>query len=971
MKSCKFFRISFNFLLAALLIGSGVAAAQEPEPKPSQAMKTQAAKVPTENRYQYWTTHWALKEIDLRTLSTRMKLIGFDSPVEIDGTASVNFDISIPVNGLTNTRAYRFRGSLIAQDVKLDGATFPELSATVVYEDGIIRLNDFRGRGQSGTFSGSAQASINPRGSFEADLDVQQLKLGPLVALFGKLSDQADLRSVTGIANGSVKVAGAVDRLNDFTSWNAEGNLSVNDFSVGESARYSIDVNTFSLRDQILQIPRLTVTSPDHPTFYLRGQGELRLDSTQQFDIAVQANDMPTADVLGLYFPAGSDMANGKLDLKGTVRGELLSARTLAPDIDANLMIASPEFRVFGLNLGLVEHRLRLTSDRFDLTPLFAGDDNSKREIELINARYSIDRERIKLDEVNASVFGGQLKATGTIARAEAGVHRIDAEWQGIEPSVDLPLPWLTKRLRVTASTSGSIHWSVPANQIDFPAFHQGTASIKVNPLRVDGENLGSLSADLQIDDRQFELRANGDVLGGSIALTSEATLEPTLHWSDVPDMMLGGKLIIEQLSIGDAIRIFSGTENRRFAGRLGGHFDVQRGRNSTQWQSALTLRDLSVDRQLISHQLKAKLSQQDGNIQVESIDGSYAGGQVQATGQWALGAGRRLINVRLSRAHGRLLMLPLSESADQWFDGLVSGRATIVGSGDGRFDQLRMVGSARVAGGDVFGVPVGDAHSPFRVNVSTGPLRWKAEFPKVRATLARGAVHGSLQVSSHFAGEGIDLDSRWRLTHVDFEDLLSTYIGADTIGRGDVTGDVSLAGRRIRSANDFNGRFNLKLGGTDATAVPGLSTAGSTLGALSLSGVRFTSGQAKGQISRGAVQIEQLVMVSDRMKVEANGRVFLSGPRMDVRGVISTGNFQGQEILRSQLAPVALTSLSPVTSLSQWLSDRTFVVDVHGTVRDPQIRLLAAETIQTNVRRRLFRQALGLAMVDVALIGD
>jgi hypothetical protein len=215
-------------------------------------------------------------------------------------------------------------------------------------------------------------------------------------------------------------------------------------------------------------------------------------------------------------------------------------------------------------------------------------------------------------------------------------------------------------------------------------------------------------------------------------------------------------------------------------------------------------------------------------------------------------------------------------------------------------------------------------------------------------------------------------LDSKWRITHVDFENLLSTYMGTSTIGRGNVTGDLSLSGRRIDSLNDLNGRFRFKLGGTDATAVPGLSASGSTLGVLSLTGVRFTDGVAKGQISNGAIRIEQLALASDRLRVEATGRVFLAGPRMDIRGVISTGNFQGQQMLSRQFSPLALaTTQTPLTSLNQWFSDRTLVVDYRGTVRDPQVRLLAAETIQINLRRRLIRQASGLILADALLIGN
>jgi hypothetical protein len=200
---------------------------------------------------------------------------------------------------------------------------------------------------------------------------------------------------------------------------------------------------------------------------------------------------------------------------------------------------------------------------------------------------------------------------------------------------------------------------------------------------------------------------------------------------------------------------------------------------------------------------------------------------------------------------------------------------------------------------------------------------------------------------------------------------MLSSFIGANTIGRGDVTGDLSLSGRRIRSVADLRGQFQFRLGSTDATAVPGLSAAGSILGPLSLSGVRFTSGETKGQISQGAVRFENLVMTADRMRVQADGRVFLSGQRMDIRALVETGNFQGQDVLTSQLAMVAAGSLVPWTSASSLLLDRSFVLELHGRLADPQVRLLADETVQVNLRRRLMRNVIGLAIGDAILVGD
>ena len=966
-----------HFIVAAVWLGYAVAAghAQQPDQQqpnqPADQLKPPNALFGGADDDRYWTTSWALTDIDLATVRARLKLFGFDIPLDLDGTATFRFQVGVPIDRPTNTRAYRFHGTLLAQDVQLDEVLFPQISATIIYEDGNLRLTDFSGRTGAGTFAGSATAAINPPGKFEANLQVEKLNLQPLVKLFGILSQQADLRSATGLIDGLVQVSGNVDDVNDFTQWNATGRLHVDGFSVGDSATYVIHMDRFALVDRRIEIPQVSVTSPQNPTFFLRGNGGIQLDAPQQFSVAVQANDLPTADFLGLYFRSANTWAEGKLDLKGTANGEWIAAATNAPAITADLLVAAPQFRVLGVDLGLLEHQLHLTSKTFELTPLFDSNSLQKRKIDSIKAEYSMQSDQIILDAVDARVFGGQLKGQARFSRTETGVHQIDAIWQDLVPSMQLPVPWLPQPVGFAGTTSGSIQWSVPADKVNYPAFHQGKATIKMESLKVDGEDLGSGTADLEIADANFRLQAEGDLLGGNVSLTSQSQLTESLTWNDVPNMMLGGSLIIRQLSVGDTLRIFSESPTHRYAGRLDGSIDFQSSKDrALRWQSDLSLRDLTIDRQSVSRLLTAKLSQADGVINVESIKGDYAAGNLQLTGQWALEEGNRVVQVRLVQAQGRLLLLPFSSSTDPWMDGLVSLRATITDEGGGPLEAFRLAGSARVHHGHLYGLPINSAHSSIRIRLHPSPLQWDVSLPSIHATLARGKVQGSLKASSHASGVGVDLDSRLRLTHVDFEDLLSNSIGVSTFGRGDMTGDITLSGKRIESLDDFRGRFRLTLAGTDATAVPGLSAAGSTLGALSLSGVRFTSGQAKGQIARGSVQIEDLTMLSDRLKVQAAGRVFLAGPRMDVQAVIETGNFQGQEILVRQIAPVALRSLTPLTSLNQWLSDRTFVVDLHGPVGDPQVRLLATETIQANVRHRLTRGAIGLIITDAAMIG-
>jgi len=225
-----------------------------------------------------------------------------------------------------------------------------------------------------------------------------------------------------------------------------------------------------------------------------------------------------------------------------------------------------------------------------------------------------------------------------------------------------------------------------------------------------------------------------------------------------------------------------------------------------------------------------------------------------------------------------------------------------------------------------------------------------------------------------HFDSSGagrnsFNMDSRWRLNHVEFEQLLHTYVGTTTLGRGLVTGRFELAGRHIRSLDDLRGRFQLMFGSTDVSAVPGLSRTSSLLGAASLMNTTFTNGELSGRISRGAVGVDHLVLLSSRLKVISSGRIGISDGRLDMMTIATTGNFRGQSEVIQNLAPRSLVSFSPITSLNDWISDRTVVVDTIGTVRDPIIRLRPAETLQANLREFAIQQLRGRLLLESAVL--
>ena len=223
---------------------------QAPEPvQPAAKPAQQPAK------FRYWNTSWNFQEIDLKDLARKLKSIGFALPIELEGTANVNFDIGIPINAISDSKAYRFRGFIGVKNLVSDQAKFNEFSTNIIYADGIATLSDLKGTTPSGQFTGSAKASLNPSGAFEAELALSRINVGPLVDLIRRFKAHQNPQPVTGMIDGEVTVSGDLAKLNDLASWDATGKVDVRDFSIGASSRYTIAIEQFTFRDQQLTIP--------------------------------------------------------------------------------------------------------------------------------------------------------------------------------------------------------------------------------------------------------------------------------------------------------------------------------------------------------------------------------------------------------------------------------------------------------------------------------------------------------------------------------------------------------------------------------------------------------------------------------------------------------------------------------------------------------------------------------------------
>ena len=939
--------------------------------------------------FRYWTTTWSFQDFDVDTLTRRLARIGLELPVSLAGDATVRFEVSVPLNGLRNARAYRFQGMLTSETLRIDEVTFRDLGVYVDYADGRLTLSQLRGQLRQGRFTGQGSAQLVPREGFETSLNLRGLDLAPISELLARFDLGDPARPLRGQFDADLQASGQVETVADPLTWEAEGRADVADFAAGESAPFSATLENFRWQQRRLSVPRLSIPSADHPDFWMWLSGDVRLGDSLSFDLEIQADDLPAEDLVGLWTDDPGRVAVGKLDLKGKARGEIgaagdedfangvaLSVREGWPDgestalgvWDVELDFASPQFRLFGVDLGLLQHRLELTPQTLRVEPLVPPDRLRGAPLGRLTADYRLDEQRVQLSALSAEVFDGTLDGEASLSLTEQGRHSLALRWDDLSPSVRLPIDLLNDPLTITGQSSGQIDWSAPAKDVADPKTHRGTLSANVTDLRLGEEGLGEIVLDAEIDADAFRLRGDGQLFGGRLQVRSTIPLEEVANWGEVLGSLAGGELEFRGVSLGRLIRAVPvGAGVPKIEGRVDGSARIATdAQGVTTSESGWAVRGLVVGDLPISREVRAAVRTEGSEIVIRSFCGRYAGGQIDGNGRWSLGGGPRLVEVRFAGVDGNRFLVPVMGRDGVPIDGRLSGRTTLTGVGPGAFDTFRVVGSVRVREGVAWGVPIGDARAPIRLTYGREPAAWQVVFPRVRSSLAGGALEGRLAVASAAGGRpGFRMDSDWRFRHVDFEHLLSTYVGGRTLGRGNLTGELQIGGRGIRGVKDLRGDFRARLGGTDATAVPAISAAASLLGPVALAGNRFTSGNLSGTIVGGAARIGELSLVGEQMRVAAEGRVGLEDGRMDLQTVIATGNFEAQRVALALLLERVVVPVSAVATVNRIANDRTLVLNVTGTVRDPQLRVMAAPTIRANTRRILLRETIGLTLPE------
>ncbi|MEO1526688.1 MAG: AsmA-like C-terminal region-containing protein [Planctomycetota bacterium] len=912
----------------------------------------------------YWTTDWRFDNIDLRSLQQRLAWIGIEFPVAADGNADVDLKLSVPLNRLREPEAYRARGNVRLTNVSLEETEFQSVQADVELRDGIATLHRLEARQGEGVLKGKASIELTTaEQAFRVTADVKRWNLEPIATLLRQFGVGADQR-IEGRLDAQVRINGKVADLGDMSTYEIDGAATMNSFRIGQSIPLSVAIESLNVSGGTANLKAMRVRSAAHPEFFADADATLRYRETVSLTASGRANDVPCSDLLSMIGPQAATWVTGKVDFIGEAQLTIVDG---ALRLQTDAAIASPALQILGLDCGLVEHDLAVTETSIALKARSTGGSASERVfIQRLDCDYNLEGDAFAFERLKLEAFGGELEGRLRLAKNPRDKHQIALTWRGMTPR------WKASRgpnSTVTGSFDGSIRWVVPTDRLDQPYFHRGTIQASCNDLRIGPDAIGSVDLSIQSREETIAAQLRGEVFGGTVSADARAVTDPELTWRQLPSRLAIGPIKVSDLSMRELI---SGATSREspYDGLVSGTVALLPG----QWDHAkvdatiagLRNRDKRIaDR--VAIELSAKVDRGRVNqFVVNKIEGRVADGILTGKGEWSLSAGPRTLRLRLIRADGAHVLRAVSTESDGLVEGSLGATLNVSGVGDEDHPALLISGAVDLHDGSVAGVPIGDSHSPFVASAELQSGRWKAHFPRIQSRFAHGNVAGDLSLrSAASARSGVHVDSVWRINHVDFQQLLSRYAGTNTLGRGDVSGKLQLSGRNVVSADDIRGDFRFFLTGTDATAVPGLSNVGTLLGASSLVGVRFESGEVVGSISRGDMQIKEFLMTSDRVALSGNGRLGLFDNRMDVKATLMTGDFQGQNALIGSFGRRVALQAIPVVEINRLLSNRAVVVDIRGTVQSPIVQLLPGETIRVNGGRFLTEEALGLIFAN------
>lgn len=931
-----------------------------------------------QDQTRYWNLSWSWDKVDVGKLIDRLDSVGLEIPVDAKGDATVDVQVGIPLNALRSPEKYRLKGKIAAKRLEVDKLVCEDFSALINVDNGVAELTRLQTtlgsteKDGSGSVTGSAQLQFAPRGRFSADLVVDKVNVTPIHQVYLAAVDESKTTAFGGRVDGSVKFSAPFDELSDVATWSLDGDISLQDFRSDQFPPINLATGPIKIVDGDLQARdvRVVTSGSNASTLMLAVHAELK--ELRRFELAVVGDDIPITEIANLFSAGGTPIASGQIDLDLKASGKLGNGKLAELSWQVDGQLASPSLNVAGVDLGLLEHTIHFDPARLVIEPIEASDVESLK-LNRLAANFKLSADSLTLESLDAELFGGGVAGQASWSLQDTGQHRVDLKWHDLSLRVNTAM-FTPVGVEVGANTSGSIDWRVPVAGIAQIDQHRGELDVKLSDIMLGDAVVGTLVATAKAKGDTLAVDAKGELLGGEFSIQTSKQIAPGMTWSQLTDVPSTGEVVVSGVQVAKALALIPEASKpkilrRRWEAQMSSKLDWST--NETvdfRWATNLIVENVLLDGVVLVRRLEADARLVDERIVLDQLVGLVAGGRVDANGGARFDSangrfGDAQLSVRLAHLSLTDLLSPVSTNLSEQLIGKLSGRITVSGSDRNR---VAIRGSSRLTNANLFGLQIDEVHGSLSGWVTNTFDRWRFDLDTISGVAGDGRVTGDLMLKSANRPSKVDLRSNWQMQRVDFAKVIrGTESVAGTLGDGRLSGGLTLHANRVVGPGDLFGRFDFQLDGSDAKSIPGLSEAQNLLGPVSLAGVRFDDGKAKGVIGGGRATIQEFWLHSPQVMVWAEGAVLLANQRLDLEAVIATGDFDASSTLLSTLGLVAIEYATPIgllIEINQLLSNRMVFLDVVGPSRDPELRLKPLETIREAAATFFLQQLLPIS---------
>jgi hypothetical protein len=833
-----------------------------------------------------------LKDVDLAQL---VKDLEIKLPFPVSGRLSMKVQASLPVNHARDLKLYKVTGSATLPTFSLSGVDMNDVAARVRYDNGILRLEELRGRlagtrPPAGTFEGSARLGLVPEGDLTADLKLTAVPVAQIVRAAGVALE------VGGDVSGSADLRVPSGRLRDPSTWQGSAKLTAGRVSAYGWALTDAGA-TVRVGDGLLTIRDATGQLEGAP---VSGSAEAKLTAPYTYQ--------------------------GQLEL---AKGDLTRLRRLAPEVRPPLAVEGR----FGVT-GEVSGTLRPFTAKVSGTGTGTGVKVEKVRVDSLRFRWAKTNDVLKVSDIKAGLYEGDLTGSVDVPLAAKREGKVDVHADGVDVGALLrDVPQVP--LRVEGKASGSVKGTLTAGEA---RSFDGELELSAPRLVVQNLSTEKLTGTISYRQGAGEYHLKGGLLGGTFELDGRipprpagAAAPPTKPEQADSRLRLRGAQLGR---LGESLNLRGPLDQLHGRVDLDVEFRLEPVHYAPVGTGNFTITRLRWGDQTISDSLRGDVILADGEARLRNLSGQLGGGELRGYVALRLrDLDRSLLSVGVDGADAARVLAPWPSLA-----------ANVSGSLDARLRgtlgrHWQGGGSIILTRGKVLGVEVSEWRVPLRFDVVPARGRAQLDIDDMSATVAHGRLTGR---GSLGFGDGTRLDGHLRFSGVDMRALLRPFTESTSLGAGTTSGRVEISGSNVRSLDDVTATVDASFAQAQAFQLPVLAQLLPFI-APGQSSTTFQSGDLRGRLSRGIFRVQRLSLSGNVAQLFADGTVTTTGRlNLDVIATtrllgIGTGALRLMGLRLPLAGPMPLTLLLETTN---YLASTSIHLVVGGTLRSPAVRV-------------------------------